>query len=287
VVFLRRFFKNRRWWFLVIVIAASLLLVNITRENNRFYDRVGLPFTSIVTPLQKLLSRGTFLVRDTIVNIPEFFRLKSENEALQKKVNELEQYKVMLSEYQQENANLRSMLGLKTRSFEYEMTAAQVIGRDPTNWFNVIIIDKGQDHGIEKDMAVITDKGLVGCVFETGKNSSKVLLLTDERSSVSAMIQRTRDNGILKGTIDPAPKGYVKMEFLPQDATLIKGDTVITSGLGGLLPKGILIGEVVEANKQPHDLTQYAIVKPVVDLNKLEYVFVITKHDDYQGGENP
>jgi len=218
--------------------------------------------------------------------VSEFFQFKSEREALLKKVSELEQYKAMVLEYQQENANLRSMLGLKTRSFEYEMTAAQVIGRDPGNWFNVIVIDKGQNYGIEKDMAVVTDKGLVGCVFESGKNYAKVLLMTDERSSISAMIQRTRDNGILKGTIDPAPKGYVKMEFLPQDATLIKGDTVITSGLGGLFPKGIVIGEVIETNKQPHELMQYAIVEPVVDLNKLEYVFVITKHDNYQGGEN-
>lgn len=284
---MRRVFKKSRWWFLVIVIIASLLLVNITKDNSGLYNRIGLPITSIMAPLQKLLSEGTFLVRDSIGMIPKFFQLKSEYEALQKKIDELEQYKVMALEYQQENTNLRNMLGLKTRSFQYEMAAAQVIGRDPGNWFNVIIIDKGENDGIEKDMAVITEQGLAGCVLETGNNQAKVLLITDERSSVSAMIQRTRDNGILKGTIDPAPKGYLKMEFLPQDATLIKGDTVITSGLGGMLPKGIVIGEIVETNKQPHELMQYAIVKPVVDLNKLEHVFVITKHDNYHGGENP
>ena len=106
------------------------------------------------------------------------------------------------------------------------------------------------------------------------------MIITDERSSVSAMLQRTRDNGIVKGTIDPAPSGYLKMDYLPHDANLVKGDIVISSGLGGLIPKGIVIGEVIEAKKEPHDLMQYAIIKPAVDFQRLEHVFVIRGEEE-------
>lgn len=283
---MRWILKKRRLWVLVIVLVSLFLLINFTAKSGIFYTKIGIPVMSIITPVQKVISKGVFSVKDFIVSIPELFELKKENKALMKKVNELEKYKKLYLEYQQENTNLRSMLGLKTRSFEYEMEAAQVIGRDPGNWFNVILIDKGENYGIKKDMAVVTDKGLAGYILETGINYAKVLLITDERSSISAMIQRTRDNGILKGTIDPATKGHVKMVYLPQDVTIVKGDIVITSGLGGLLPKGILIGEVVETDKRPHELMQYAIVKPEVDFNKLEHVFVITKHENYPGGDN-
>lgn len=275
MVFLRRLFKNRKWLIPVMFLIISVSVVNITLKREYVFKSLETPLLTALSPVQKTLSDLGFTIRETLNTIPQFFYLKQENEALKNQVAELLQYKQNLVEYQKENQELRSLLGFRNRSFQYDLEAAEVIARDPGNWFNVITIDKGESHGIEKDMAVITDKGLVGYILSTTSNTSKVMLITDERSSVSAMIQRTRDNGVVKGTIDPAPNGYLKMVFLPHDANLVKGDIVISSGLGGLIPKGIVIGEVEEANKESHELMQYAIIKPSVDFLKLERVFVI------------
>ncbi len=275
MVFLRRLFKNRKWLIPVMFLIISVSVVNITLKREYVFKSLETPLLTALSPVQKTLSDLGFTIRETLNTIPQFFYLKQENEALKNQVAELLQYKQNLVEYQKENQELRSLLGFRNRSFQYDLEAAEVIARDPGNWFNVITIDKGESHGIEKDMAVITDKGLVGYILSTTSNTSKVMLITDERSSVSAMIQRTRDNGVVKGTIDPAPNGYLKMVFLPHDANLVKGDIVISSGLGGLIPKGIVIGEVEEANKESYELMQYAIIKPSVDFLKLERVFVI------------
>lgn len=285
MVFLFRLFRSKRLWLLVIVLSVLIFTINYTSKNEDIFNRLGLPVITALSPAQKVLSTVSITIKEGFSTIPEMFVLKKQNEELQKQVVELEQYKQQILEYQKENINLRSMLGLKQRSFQYDLEAAEVIGRDPGNWFNVILIDKGEESGIKKDMAVITDQGLVGYTLSTGKNYAKVILITDDRSSVSSMIERTRDNGIIKGTIDPAPRGFLKMVYLPQEANLVKGDVVISSGLGGIVPKGIIIGEVTEARKEPNDLMQYAIVKPEVDFQKLEQVFVIKSQS--QGGNNP
>jgi len=280
-----RLFRSKRFWLLVVVMSALIFTINYTTKNEDIFDRFELPVITALSPAQKVLSTASITIKEIFNTIPEILTLKEQNEELQKQVAELEKYKQQILEFQKENINLRSMLGLKQRSLQYDMEAAEVIGRDSGNWFNVILIDKGEEDGIKKDMAVVTDQGLVGYTFSTGKNYAKVILITDDRSSVSSMIERTRDNGIIKGTIDPAPRGFVKMVYLPQEANLVKGDVVISSGLGGVVPKGIIIGEVMEAGKEPNDLMQYAIIKPEADLQKLEQVFVITSQS--QGGNNP
>ena len=275
MVLLRRLLKNRKWLIPVVFLIISIAVVNITSKREHIFKSLEMPFVTALSPIQKALSGIGFSVKETLNAIPQFFYLKQENETLKNQVAELLQYKQNLIEYQKENQELRNLLGFRERSFQYDLEAAEVIARDPSNWFNVISIDKGERHGIQKDMAVVTDKGLAGYVISTTHSTSKVMLITDERSSVSAMIQRTRDNGVVKGSIDPAPSGYLKMVFLPHDANLVKGDIVISSGLGGLIPKGIVIGEVEEANKESYELMQHAIIKPSVDFLKLERVFVI------------
>ena len=275
MVFLRRLLKNRRLLIPIVFLIIAIAVVNITSKNQYVFKNIEMPLATALSPAQRLLSDLGFGIKETINAIPQFFYLKQENEALKEQVAELLQYKQYITEFQIENQELRNLLGFRERSFQYDLEAAEVIARDPSNWFNVISIDKGERHGIQKDMAVVTDKGLAGYVISTTHSTSKVMLITDERSSVSAMIQRTRDNGVVKGSIDPTPSGYLKMVFLPHDANLVKGDIVISSGLGGLIPKGIVIGEVEDANKESYELMQHAIIKPSVDFLKLERVFVI------------
>ncbi len=275
MVLLQRLLKNRKWLILVLLLIISIIIVDITSNRETVFKNFEIPVITALSPAQKILSKIGFDIKDKLNTIPQIFYLKEENEALKQQVAELLQYKQNLLEYQRENTDLRNLLGLKDKNLQYDLEAAEVIARDTGNWFNVILIDKGEKQGLKKDMAVITNEGLVGCIISTTANTSKVMLITDERSSVSAMLQRTRDNGIVKGSIDTAPRGYLKMDFLSQDANLVKGDIVISSGLGGLVPKGIVIGEVVETEKESYELMQYAIIKPAVDFLKLERVFVI------------
>ncbi|AEE91683.1 Cell shape-determining protein MreC [Tepidanaerobacter acetatoxydans Re1] len=275
MVLLQRLLKNRKWLILVLLLIISIMIVDITSNRETVFKNFEIPVITALSPAQKILSKIGFDIKDKLNTIPQIFYLKEENEALKQQVAELLQYKQNLLEYQRENTDLRNLLGLKDKNLQYDLEAAEVIARDTGNWFNVILIDKGEKQGLKKDMAVITNEGLVGSIISTTANTSKVMLITDERSSVSAMLQRTRDNGIIKGSIDTAPRGYLKMDFLSQDANLVKGDIVISSGLGGLVPKGIVIGEVVETEKESYELMQYAIVKPAVDFLKLERVFVI------------
>lgn len=280
---MHRFAKNRKWWLPLLVLILIFTTLNMASKNDRILTTFEKPVIHVLSPFQSGLSKISFTISNVFNKIPLIFKNQKDIDELQNQVAELLHYKHQVVEYQQENDKLRQMLNLKQRSFQYDLEAAEVIGRDPGNWFDVVLIDKGKKHGLKKDMAVITDKGLVGYITSTTNNNSKVILITDDRSSVSAMIQRTRDHGILKGTIAPSPRGYLKMVFLPQDANLVKGDIIVSSGLGGVIPKGIVIGEIVEAKKEPHDLMQYAIVKPAVDFQKLEYIFVIKN----QGGTQP
>lgn len=274
-MFLWRLLKNRRLMLFVLIIVVLGALINVTSKDPDMLNKIGFPVLSVINPVQKLFTSTSYTISDAIYTFSQVFTLKSENEELKKQLAQLKNYKREYLEFQHENKKLREMLNLKQRNSQYDLEAAEVIGRDPGNWFNVILINKGEKDGIKKDMAVMVEEGLVGYIIDAGPASSKVLLITDERSSVSAMIQRTRDNGIVKGSIDSVPQGHVKIVFLPHDSNITNGDIVISSGLGGIIPKGIVIGEVVEAKKELHGLTQYAIVKPAVNLQKLEIVFVV------------
>lgn len=274
-MFLRRLIRNKTLWAILIVSITLITALRLTAQDSQLFNKISSPVIMAFSPIQKVFSTSSFVIKDGFKSIPELFTLKRENEELKREIMQLENFKNRCIEYEKENENLRAYLELKKRSFQFDLEAAEVIGRDPGNWFNVVLINKGKNDGIEKDMAVITNKGLAGHIADVGDSYSKVLLITDGRSSVSAMIQRTRDNGILKGTIAPAKQGHLKMVYLPQDTNIVKGDIVISSGLGGVVPKGIVIGEVVEAKKEPYELMQYAIVKPIVDFHKLEQVFVI------------
>ncbi|MDN5331658.1 MAG: rod shape-determining protein MreC [Tepidanaerobacteraceae bacterium] len=277
--------RYKKVFFLILIAAALSFTVNVTVHNRSLFGMLEHPVIFVVKPVQEAFSWISHRIRETVSSVSQLFYLKRENETLKEQVNELLEYKHKFLEYSEENARLRRMLDFKEKNTQYNMVAAEVIGREPGNWFNVIIINKGSKNGITENMAVVTERGLVGYTIDVGDDWAKVLMLLDNRMSVSAMIQRTRDNGILKGNIAPAPPGYAKLVFLPADAHIVKGDVVISSGLGGIVPKGILIGEVVEVKKESDNLTQYAIVKPAVDFQKLEEVFVIKSQRTLPGGE--
>ena len=153
-----------------------------------------------------------------------------------------------------------------------ETVAARVIGRNATNWYRGIIIDKGSQQGIQEEMGVITTTGVVGRVINVNPSTAIVLLLPDPNMALAGMIQRSRDEGIVQGTA----QGFVRMKYLPPLSQVKMGDLVVTSGLNEDFPRGLLIGHVSRLEKSDAELFQLAGIQPIVDFSKLEGVLVVT-----------
>ena len=175
-----------------------------------------------------------------------------------------------MHELTRENTRLNELLALKKKA-AYRVVAAHVIGRDPDNWSSAIIIDKGSGQGIRRNLAVVTYLGLVGKVVEVSTDSSRVMLISDPAVGVSAIVQRSRQEGLVSGTLGSS----LLMRYLPENADIRVSDIVVTSGLAEYYPKGLLIGIVATVSDEFSGLSRYAIIKPAVNLSTIEEVLVV------------
>ncbi|MCX5710497.1 MAG: rod shape-determining protein MreC [Candidatus Omnitrophica bacterium] len=190
-------------------------------------------------------------------------RLINENNLLKNKFN-------TLNEIYLENARLKKLLSFKQQA-PFKVIPARVIGRAMDSFASVVIIDKGNFNGVRRGMSVITHFGLLGRVIESSQDSSKVMILSDPSLGVSGVVQRTRQEGLVSGTLG----AYLIMKYLPQDADIRIQDRVITSGFNQAYPKGILIGTVVEIGNEFSSLGRYAVIKPAANLSYAEEVLVV------------
>lgn len=194
----------------------------------------------------------------------EYQRLREEASALKARL-------VGQDELVAENLRLERLLTFK-RSLVYSSVTAGVIGRDPSGWSSSMIIDRGRDDGIRQGMPVINALGVVGKVSEVSEESSKVVLLTDPQFSVAALVQGSREIGLVTGSL----QGEIcRMRFISSDAQINVGDKVITSRLSTSFPEGLLIGEVVRIIGNPQEPSIECIIKPAVVLSQVEEVLVI------------
>jgi len=193
-----------------------------------------------------------------------------QKEKLTKEVEFLKQKLVNLEEVSSENERLKKLLSLKEET-SYKVIAAKVIGRSVDSWSSQIIIDKGSSQGIKEGLVVISYAGLVGRIKEVSLSTAKVMLLNDLNMAVAAMVQRSRQEGLVSGTLSP----NLIMRYLPKDSDVKISDTVITSGLTPLYPKGLLIGTVVQIGEEFSGLSRYCIIKPAVNLSSIEEVLII------------
>lgn len=262
-------------WALVLVLFALFCLVFLTKVN-----RVDFPVSSkvvavVLFPIQGGLS---FVVSETTAAgtfMSDIINAYEENEALKKEVEILRKENLEASEYAAENERLRALLSYKSSKTQFDLVVARVIGRENATWTSVIVINRGVNDGVRDLMPVVTDKGLVGHVVEAGLISSKVQLILDPRSSVGALVQRpeSRVMGIVEGDISNAQNP--RMVNIPVVADVVENDMIITSGFGGVYPKGIIVGTVKELKNAPGGLLKYAVIDTGVDFQKLEEVAVI------------
>jgi len=199
-----------------------------------------------------------------------FWRNATDNQKLKKEIDAFKQKVSSLQEAEAENKRLKELLLFKQKS-PHKVIAVRVIGRPADNWSSVVIIDKGRYNGIVRGMVAINYLGLIGRVIEASEYNSRVMLMNDPNFAVSAIVKRSRQEGLVAGALGNS----LVMRYLPQDADIKAGDEVISSGLTELYPKGLLIGTVTDVGQEFGGLSRYAVVRPAVNLSILEELFII------------
>jgi rod shape-determining protein MreC len=271
------FFKNRPFIITAALSVVLVLLIIFTAGNGNI-TAVESGLGSAVTPVQGAFDTFNTSVGDFFSNIFNPTKAEAENEELKKQVAQLQSDSETLREIQKENERLRGLLGFAEQNPSLKMVPARVVSKNTGVWFNVFDIDAGRAQGIAVDMAVVNADGLVGRVIDTGLNWSKVLAVIDARSSVASLLERSRDNGMVHGMLETGVNtGLCQMNYLDTDADVLPGDRVLTSGLGGVFPKGLAVGEIVEIGKGSEGSQRKIMVKPAVDFTHLEEVMVIVQ----------
>lgn len=212
------------------------------------------------------------LIRREIGGFIFYHRNYIQNERLKKDVDLFKNNLNTETEIHLENKRLKELLSLKQQS-SYKVIAARVIGRGADSWSSIIIIDKGQNNGIKRGFVVISYLGLVGRVIETGGSTSKIMLINASQMGISSIVQRNRQEGLVSGSMG----SYLVMKYLSKDSDIEISDTVITSGLTDVYPKGLIIGKVVDVGDEFSGLSRFAIIKPAVNLSSIEEVLIIVQ----------
>ena len=270
---LRVFLRYRRAVILSIALLVSFLFMTLqVRQEGPLVDLVERGLVLTVTPFLKLYAAVTGTTSRLWANYVDLRRVRGENLRLQEEMAALREEGRRLAEAGLENSRLRRLLDLPAGR-EFDLVTAQVIAKDTTNWFKTIMINKGSEAGVQRSLPVIATEGLVGRVVEVMPWTAKVQLLTDPVSSVGALLQEQRGTGLVTG--DRGQTATVK--YLPLMAEVRVGDVVLTSGMGGVFPKGILIGTVTATHRKSGALFQEAAIQPSVDFGRLEEVLVITR----------
>ena len=258
-------------------VSTVFLLANFASRNKSQFSLIEPIVVTVLAPLESLTSKIGNGIRHTTGFVGEIFTVYRENQMLRADIEKLRQDELNITEIMAENIRLRSMLDYKKESPQFDTITASVIARDPGAWTNIIIINKGSNNGLTKDMPIITPRGLVGHVVQVFANTAKVQLLLDPRSAVGSLVQRpeSRVAAIVEGNgMNPM---IPRMVNLARDADVIRGDKIITSGFGGIYPKGLLVGEVVDIVNDEGGLLKYALLTPAADFGRLEEVMIIVK----------
>lgn len=268
--------SHRKKWALLFVI-VSLFCIIFFAARGRFQTPASSQAVSLVlSPFQQAVSWVGEQLGSVTDNIWDIATVHEQNKMLRNEVEQLRVQNLEASEALAENERLRELLGYKKFAQQFDLVAARVIGRESATWSSVIIISRGQMDGIQNDMAVVTPEGLVGHVVEAGWNSSKVQLILDPRSSVGTIVQRaeSRVAGIVQGDIDNPT--MPQMVNIAKNADVVEGDVIVTSGFGGIYPKGLVVGLVSSIQNDAGGLLKIGLLEPAVDFQKLEDVMVIT-----------
>jgi rod shape-determining protein MreC len=286
----------RRSWLPLVLFVLGLLLLILNEAG--YLAPVENVFHYVLDPLQRVFSRVVVVTGDLFQTVREVRELRDRVEELQAQVDALTVENVRLREQEAEIQQLRALLNFTSmypislplgadvvgREACDTFPCGEVVGTEPNPYLRYITINVGTLQGVEVGMPVVSGgAGLIGRVAQVGSRTAKVQLLTDSDSSVAALLQTSRVTGLVVGQ----PDGALHMEYIPQEASVSVGDVVLTSGLGGFMPKGLVIGQVTEVQQMDYALFQAAVVRPAVDFSRLEWILVLTAFEQIPLEESP
>lgn len=286
----------RRSWLPLVLLVLGLLLLVFSEAG--YLTPVENVLRYVLDPLQRAFSRVAVVTGDLFQTVREVRELRARVEELQAQVDALVVENVRLREYEAEVQQLRALLNFAS---EYPISAplgadvvgreacdvfpcGEVVGVEPNPYLRYVTINVGALQGAEIGMPVVSrGPGMVGRVAQVGPRTAQVQLLTDPDSAIAALLQTSRVTGLVMGQ----PDGTLRMEYIPQEESVDVGDIVLTSGLGGFMPKGLVVGQVTEVQQMDYELFQAAVVRPAVDFSRLELVLVITAFEQIPLEESP
>jgi rod shape-determining protein MreC len=260
---------------------AGLLLVTLTLmvSDRRAGSRgqgldswLGWAALELAAPVQKGLNAPVRWLGDAWTRYAALVDLGAANRALQARVAELEEENLQFREALVASGNLQRIVEMR-QGFEVPLLPSQVVGHDVSSWFHALLLDRGASLDVKAGMPVVTDRGVVGVVTATSAHAARTMMLLDRRSAADAIVQRSRARGIVYG------QGSDELEFvfMVRGDDVRPGDVVITSGVGGVYPKGLRIGRVTSVQTDPERLLHTARIRPAVDFGRLEQVFVMLR----------
>jgi len=254
----------------IVLIAVNIILLSIFNRRYISYYNPGRIAISLIAPFQKASSSSIRFLRDIWQHYFFLVHAAKENEYLEKELGKAFERNIQLKELKLSNSRLRSLLNFQEKITD-RVLSAEVIGKDPSPYFKTILVDKGKNDGVEKGMAVVIPKGIAGQITDVSSHYSKVLLIIDHNSAVDALVQSDRARGIIQG--DAAGQCFLKYVLRKHDIAI--GDTVVSSGMDGIFPKGLGVGVVSSVIKPKSGIFQEVTVTPYVDFEKLEEVLIV------------
>jgi rod shape-determining protein MreC len=248
----------------------SLYILTAAARGQLKNDPIGPMLLWIMRPLQIAAQTTMNWIQDIQDSYSTLAGYKSENEKLRKRIEQLEVERNQLLEAEATNQRLQQLLEFRSRLPSGTVTAS-IIADSASSWFKSCLLDKGSADGVRKGMAVVTPLGVVGQVVAVTGRTAKALLLSDPNSGVDVLVQRTRARGIVSGSLDNG----TTLKYVKRSEDIQEGDRLVTSGLDGIFPKGIVVGTVIKVRKQTLGLFQYIEVMPAVSLTRTEEVLIV------------
>ena len=273
--------KNKHPFLFAIIQRVLIVLLLVMMILTAYSQSAGLSLSPegflnrIITPLQSAASGIAQSISGYLYRIKLRSNIEYEYNQLKAQNDELILRSLLYEELEKENAQLRALLGEYEARSEMNPLLARVVAMESGNYFSTFTINKGRNDGVDTQMAVITAEGLIGYVYEVFSDTSKVITIIDDQASLAALIESSRDQGAVKGTLGSTGEPLCRMYYLSADSVPRPGDRVITSGVGVSFPKGLLIGYVRESTSAIEDSKHYIVVEPAADFEHIENVLVL------------
>lgn len=259
-----------------VLLLGMMVLDTAAHGHLTFFENLA---GSLITPVQNFCSTIIRYGGNLVRAYTEYDALLEENDKLKNELASISQLLRDAEAYANENQNLKAMLGIAEEHKDFDFAACLVVGSDQNGYSHTLTLNKGSADGLAEKDLVMTADGVVGYINELGLSWSKVTTILDSSCEIGAIVTRTQDVGVLDWDYSLSEKKLLRMAYLNTDVVLQSGDAVETSGVGGIFPKGILLGRVKELKTESHGISQYAVLEPAVQVDQVSTVFVITNFE--------